>query len=123
MEYKKSPIFDCLGAVSKKIPTYKYNKKDVSAFILLMWLSHNESCMPYVDKINERLFDMPQEAVFSAMFKGLPKGNIFFKWDKKTKDKDKNLSKKKEDIIVKLVEEYGFSDFEARTLFKRYIDV
>ena len=78
--------------------------------------------MPYIDRLNERLFNMPDELVFAALYKGIPKGKRFIKWDKKTKDGDK-IIKKKESIITRLMEDYGFSDFEARTLFKRYIDI
>lgn len=115
------PLFSCLNAVNEKIPIYKYNKKDCSAYMLLLWLSHSEGCLPYIDKINERLFDMPDELVFAALYKGIPKGKRFIKWDKGIKDKE--YTKKKEAIITSLMEDHGFSGFEAKTLFKRYIDV
>jgi hypothetical protein len=115
------PLFSCLNAVNEKIPVYKYSKKDCSAYMLLLWLSHAEGCMPYLDKLNERLFGMPDELVFSALYKGIPRGKRFIKWDKGIKDKE--YTKKKEAIIKALEEDHGFSSFEAKTLFKRYIDV
>jgi len=122
MQEKGPSIFDCINAVNEKIPTYKYNKKLAPAYMLLLWLSISETCMPCVDRINERLFEMPNELVFAALYKGIPKGKRFVKWPKKG-TKNRGLSKKEEDIIKELMEEHGFSEFEAKTLFKRYIDV
>lgn len=116
-----APLFDCLNAVNLKHPNYKYNKKDCSGYMLLLWLSHSPSCMTFVDKLNERLFGMPDELVFAALFKGIPKSKRFIKWDKGVKDKA--LTKKKEKIIQGLKDNHGMSDYEAKTLFKRYIDV
>lgn len=117
----RAPLFDCLDAINKKNPTYTYNKKDCSGYMLMLWLSHSQGCMPYIDRLNEQLFNLPDELVFASLYKGVPKGNRFIKWDKGIKDKE--LTKKKEKIVNTLIEEYGFSKFEALTLFKRYIDV
>ena len=114
-------IFDCINAVNEKIPTYKYHKKSASAYMLMLWLSQSEVCMPCIDRLNERLFDMPDELVFAALYKGIPKGKRFIKWDKGVKDKA--LTKKKEDAIKELMDNYGFSKFEAGTVYKRYIDI
>lgn len=116
-----APLFDCLNAINQKNPTYKYNKKDCSAYMLLLWLSHSDSCLDIVNKLNERLFEMPDEMVYAALYKGVPKGHRFIKWDKGIKDKD--LTKKKESMVKSLMDEYGFSKFEAMTLYKRYIDI
>ena len=89
--------------------------------MLLLWLSHSPSCIEYVDKLNERLFNMPDELIFTALYKGIPKGKRYIKWDKGLKDKA--LLKKKQKIVQGLKDTHGFSDFEAHTLFKRYIDV
>lgn len=64
---------------------------------------------------------MPDELVYAALYKGISKGKRFIRWDKGIKDKA--LTKKKEKVIQALKDEYGFSDFEAKTLFKRYIDI
>jgi len=120
MENKTTTIYDCINAIKEKIPTYKYNKKSASAYMLLLWFSHLDMCMPHVDRLNERLFDMPDELVFSALFKSVPRGRRFIKWDKGVKDKA--LSKKKEDAIKEMMDEHGFSKFEASTVYKRYID-
>lgn len=116
-----SPLFECLNAVNLKSPGYKYKKKDCSGYMLLLWLSHSPSCMEYIDILNERLFDIPDELVYAALFKGIPKSKRYIKWDKGLKDKA--MGKKKERIIQDLKDVHGMSDFEAKTLFKRYIDV
>lgn len=116
-----APLFDCIDAVTMKNPNYKYNKKDVSAYILLMWLSHNESLFPFVEKLNKHLFNMPDDLVFAALYKGSPKGKRFIRWDKGVKDKD--LASKKKKVIQCIMDDYGLSEFEAKTLFVRYIDV
>ena len=116
-----APLFECLNAINLKNPSYKYNKKDCSGYMLLLWLSHSPSCMPLVDKLNERLFSMSDEVIFAALFKGVSKDKRFIKWDKGIKDK--KLTKKKEKIIQGLKDNHGMSEFEAHTLFKRYIDV
>lgn len=116
-----APLFDCLNAINLKTPSYKYNKKDCNGYMLLLWLSHSPSCMDIVNKLNERLFDMPDQLIFAALYKGVERSKRYIKWDKGVKDK--NLTKKKEKIIQGLMDTHGFSEFEAHTLFKRYIDV
>jgi len=121
LKNKTNEIFKCLDAIKEKIPSYKYNKKSAPAFMLMMWLSHLEIYMPTINKLNDRLFDMPDELVYSAMFKSIPKGKRFFRWDKG--DKSENKLDKKDVIIKDMMDEYGFSEFEAKTVYKRYIDV
>jgi len=116
-----APLFDCLNAINLKNSSYKYNKKDCSGYMLLLWLSHSPSCMEYVNKLNERLFNMPDDVVFAALYKGIPRSKRFIKWDKGVKDK--SLLKKKQKIVQDLMDNHSFSKFEALTVFKRYIDV
>ena len=118
---KEPNLFDTLNAINKKIPTYKYSKKHATGYMLMLWLSHSPECMPFVEKLNERMFTMTDEQIFAALFKGIPKNTRrFLKWDKGVKDK--KLGKKKEDTIQQLKDEHGFSDYEARTIFKLYVD-
>ncbi|MCK5016215.1 MAG: DNA polymerase clamp loader subunit A [Candidatus Peribacteraceae bacterium] len=116
-----SPLFDCLNAINLKNSQYQYSKKDCSGYMLLMWFSHLPSCIGIVDKLNERLFTMTDEMVFAALYKQVPRSKKFLKWDKGKKDN--KLTKKKEKIIQGLKDDHGFSEFEAHTIFKRYIDV
>lgn len=113
------PLFDCLNAINLKNRKYVYNKKDCSAYMLLMWFSHDKSCMPLVDKINTHLFSMSDETVYKILFMGIPKGKRYIKWDKG--DKDKKLLKKEEKLITLLKEEYGFSEIEATNHYRLYL--
>jgi len=121
MTDKKPSIFECINAVNDKIPTYKYDKKIAPAYMLMLWMSLNDGILPYIDKLNERLFEMPDKLVFSAMYKGIPKAKRFARWPAKS-EKEKGLTEKKKKAIKELMDEHGFSEFEAKTLFKRYID-
>jgi hypothetical protein len=102
-----------------KDKNYVYNKKDCSAFMLLLWYSHDISCMSIVEKVNNHLFRLSDEAVFKYLFKTVKKGKRYLKWDKGIKDKD--LLKKENDIIDNMREEYGFSIREAKTFYSLYI--
>ena len=113
------PLFDCLNAINLKNPKYIYNKKDCSGYMLLMWFSHNQQCMPYVADINEHLFRLGDEAVFKYLYNKIPKGKKYLKWDKG--DKDKKLLKKEEKIIQEIKDEWGFSTREAKMIYNMYI--
>lgn len=121
MAAKKKPnkLFDCLNAINLKNPSYKYNKKDCSGYMLLMWFSHAQSCAEIVNNINNYLFDIPDEFVYTYLYKAIPKARRFIKWDKGTKDK--KLLKREEKVIKELMDIYSMSKLEALTLFKRYI--
>jgi hypothetical protein len=114
-----SPLFDCLNAINLKNKSYQYNKKDVSAYMLLLWFSHDPDCIDIVDKINERLFDIPDEMVYHYLYEAVPQKRRFIKWDKGTKNKD--LLKKERKIIDGLKEQYGFSEYEAKKLYVLYM--
>ncbi len=114
-----SELFKCLDAINLKNKNYKYTKKDCSGYMLLMWFSHNRSCMPFVEEINKYLFDISDEMVYSYLYRVIPKGKKYLKWDKGTKDK--KLLKREEKVIKELTDIYGISDDEALMLFKLYI--
>ena len=116
---KPNKLFDCLNAINMKNPSYKYCKKDVNGYMLLMWFSHSQSCSDIVNEINKYLFDIPDEFVYTYLYKSIPKARRFIKWDKGVKDK--KLLKREEKIVKGLMDVYSFSKLEALTLFKRYI--
>lgn len=113
-------LFDCINAINHKNASYKYSKKDCSAYMLLMWFSHATDCLDIVNNINEHLFDIPDELVYHYLYKSVPAGNRFMKYDKG--DKDKALLKKQKDLIQALMDEYEISKKEATMLFKRYLN-
>ena len=112
-------LFDALNAINLKNRSYKYSKKDCNGYMLLMWYSHDRTCIDIVNQINSHLFRMTDEMIFKCLFDSIPKSKRFLKWDKGIKDK--KLLKKEEKIIHQLKENHGFSEIEAMMLFKRYI--
>ena len=113
------PLFDCLNAINLKNPNYKYDKKDCSGYMLLMWFSHDKQCMPIVNTLNDHLFRLPDEAVYAYLYRHIPKGKKYLKWDKGVKDKD--LLKKEQKIIQEMKDEWGFSNREAKMIYNLYI--
>jgi hypothetical protein len=89
--------------------------------MLLMWFSHATDCINIVNDINKYLFDIPDELVYTYLYKSVPKGSRYIKYDKGTKDKA--LLVKQQKVIQALMDEYEMSKMEAKQLFKRYIDV
>jgi hypothetical protein len=117
---KPNKLFDCLNAINRKDPSYKYNKKDVSGYMLLMWFSHASDCTDIINEINAHLFDIPDELVYYYLYKSVPTGNRFIKYDKGTKEK--KLLVRQQKLIQTLMDEYEMSKMEATKLFKRYLN-
>ena len=117
---KPNNLFDCLNAINGKNASYKYSKKDCSGFMLLQWFSHATDCIDIVNNINLHLFSISDELVYHYLYEAVPKGTRFIKYDKGTKDK--KLLVKQQKIIQSLIDEYGMSKMEAKTVFKRYVD-
>jgi len=114
-----SPLFNCLNAINQKNKSYKYNKKDCNAYMLLLWFSHDQKCLDILDKINERLFDIPDEMVYKYLYSAIPLSRRYLKWDKGIKSK--KMLKKEEKIIQSMIDTYNFSKYEAEMLYVLYI--
>ncbi len=121
MPPKKKPnnLFDCLNAINMKSKSYVYSKKDCSGYMLLMWFSHATDCSDIINDINKHLFDIPDELLYHYLYKAIPKGNRFIKYDKGVKDK--KLLVRQQKIIQALQDEYEISKMEALQLYKRYL--
>ena len=113
-----SDLFDCLNAINGKNKNYKYKKKSCSGYMLLMWYSHDKSCIDIVNTINPYLFDIPDSLVYTYLYDSIPKSKRYLKWDKGEKDK---LNKSELKEIQKLKDETGMSSAEVTTLYLRYI--
>ena len=118
---KKNNLFTVLDAINYKDSKYQYNKKDCTAYMLLLWFSHNRESLPHVEKINHYLFDLDDEIVYNYLYKCIPKGKKFLKWDKGTKDK--KLLKKEEKILKELMDDYRMSKEEALKMYKMYKEI
>ena len=117
---KPNKLFDCLNAINQKNASYKYSKKDCSGYMLLMWFSHASDCSDIINEINTHLFDIPDELVYHYLYKAVPQGNRFIKYDKGVKDK--KLLVKQQKVVQALQDEYEMSKREALQLFKRYLN-
>ena len=105
-------IFDYLNSFYNKTGKI-YNKEDkISSYMLAMWLSHDEGLLPVVDKLNEMLYNLPDEQIYNYLYDKIPKGRRYIKWTKKIKD-DKFDPKKLQD-------EFGYSKMEAK-IYRRLV--
>jgi hypothetical protein len=118
---KKNNLFTVLDAINFKDKEYCYNKKDCTAYMLLLWFSHNKESLPIVEKINKHLFDLKDEIVYTYLYNTIPKGKKFLKWDKGKKDK--KLLKKEEKILKSLKDNFSMSDEEALMIYKMYKEI
>lgn len=118
---KGNGLFDCLNAINHKNPSYRYSKKDCSGYMLLMWFSHAQDCSDILNDINKYLFDIPDELVYHYLYKSIPRGQRYIRYDKGTKDK--KLLVRQQKVIQALIDEYQMSKKEALQTFKRYINV
>ncbi len=105
-ERKPNDLFNVIDSVCLKLPV-EYDKKEVSSFILTLWLSHDKELMPWVDEVNSILFNVPDKLVYKYFFSKIPKKKRFIKWIKKNKDE------KKDKLVEELVNKYGISKKEA----------
>jgi len=109
-ERKPNDLFGCLNAICNKKPPIIYDKKEASAFIIMLWLSHEYDLMPWVDKINTNklVFNVPDELTYKYFYDKIPKKKRFIKWIKKSK-----LSESKEKELKELCDKYNISKREA----------
>lgn len=105
-EKKPNDLFGTINSVCNKTPI-EYDKKEASAYMLLLWLSHERDLMYWVNIINPVLFSLPDKLVYKYFFDKLPKKNRYVKWIAK----DKNEKRDKE--IAALCDKYGISKKEA----------
>jgi hypothetical protein len=105
-EKKPNDLFGTINSVCSKT-LITYDKKEASAYMLLLWLSHDKDLMFWVNTMNSVLFSVPDKLVYNYFFKKLPKKNRYIKWIAK----EKNEKRDKE--IIALCEKYGISKKEA----------
>lgn len=108
-ERKHNDLFGVLNAINNKTPVL-YDKKEVKAYMLMMWLSHDKSLMYWVNQINMNkiIFNTPDELIFKYFYDKIPKKRRYIKWIKKEK-----ISKDKEKSLKELCDKYHISKKEA----------
>ncbi|KFZ26302.1 MAG: hypothetical protein KQ78_01475 [Candidatus Izimaplasma bacterium HR2] len=104
---KKNHLIEVLNAVTLKTPC-KYNKKDLSAYVLSLFLSEDRKLSKIVNEINKYQFVLTDELIFKYYVHTVPKGRRYIKFTKKTKE-----SKDKDQQIKLLMERYNISKREA----------
>lgn len=104
---KKNHLIEVLNAVTLKTPC-EYNPKDLSAYLLSLFLSEDRKLSKIVNKINEYQFTLTDELIFKYYVHTVPKERRYIKFTKKTKE-----SKDNDQQIKLLMEQYNISKREA----------
>lgn len=94
---KELSIFNYINAISYKKPI-KYEPKNGSAYLLLLWFSHDNNLLPMLNKINQYVFSLPDEIIYKYLFHAVPGGKRFLKWVKK--DKSEKVEKFEKELEV-----------------------
>jgi hypothetical protein len=104
---KNNHLTEVLNAVTMKAPC-DYNPKDVSAYVLSLFMSEDQGLRHIVNDINMCHFSTPDPLIFKYYVESVPKGFRRTKFTKKTKDAEDNKAK-----VEALMKEYGISQREA----------
>ena len=104
---KNNHLTEVLNAVSMKTPC-EYNPKDVSAYVLTLFMSESSDLRHIVNRINRCHFSTPDPLIFKYYVESVPKGFRRLKFTKKTKEGEAETEK-----IEALMKEYGISKKEA----------
>lgn len=103
----KNHLTEVLNAVTMKSPC-EYDPKDVSAYILSLFMSEDRSLSRIVNKINMCHFSTPDKLIFKYYVEAIPKGFRRTKFTKKTAD-----AKEIQEKLEVLMKEHGISKREA----------
>jgi hypothetical protein len=110
---KNNHLTEVLNAVTVKSPC-DYNPKDVSAYILSLFLSEDKGLRKIVNEINKYHFSLPDKLIFKYYVETVPKGFRRTKFTKKTAQ-----GKERDEQLAELMKEHGISKREAiRSLAK-----
>ena len=104
---KNNHLTEVLNAVTVKSPC-EYNPKDVSAFVLSLFLSEDRGLSRIVNEINKCHFTTPDPLIFKYYVEKVPKGFRRTKFTKKTAQ-----GKERDEQIETLMQEHGISKREA----------
>ena len=108
-------IFTFMNQIYNKKKKVPFNKKDCSAYMLSLWLSHDKNLIDLVNKLNQYQFDISNisdELVYKYYFDKVPNGNRYIKWTKKEKNE------KKDKQIENIMKEYSVSKRESGMILK-----
>jgi hypothetical protein len=105
---KSNHLSEVLNAVTQKREC-NYNPKEVSAWVLSLFLSEDPELIEIVNKINEYHFSLDDRLIFKYYVSKVPCKKRYIKFTKKTKE-----AKENDEQIKFLMETYGVSKREAQ---------
>jgi hypothetical protein len=103
----KNHLTEVLNAVTMKSPC-EYEPKDVSAYILSLFMSEDRGLNKIVNKINMCHFSTPDKLIFKYYVNAIPKGFRRTKFTKKTAQ-----GKEEQEKLEVMMKEHGISKREA----------
>jgi len=126
---KKPTVFDILKQVNEKTTKFKYDKKIVTGFHLMYWLSHDQYLMPWVQNINKIVFTsgIKDDIIYSYFFHTIPKKNRYIKWIKRDPEntdlikklekisEERNVSTREAELILSTIENINNNHVRRRT--------
>ena len=112
---KKINIFDYLRQICEKGTKQPYDKRLAPAFLITMWLSHEQDLINLCQAMNIRHW-LNDKDVYNFYFYKVPKGYRYIRWTKK----DETYLKAQEEI-EEIMLEYNVSNREA-TMIKQHTD-
>lgn len=89
-------LFDFMNQLYSKTRKYPYDKKKANAYLLLMWLSHDQQLMPLIHKINRLQWYIPDGIIYECLMDKVPRGKRYIKWTKKSAEDKKKMKQVKE---------------------------
>lgn len=115
MEQQKT-IFNYLNAIFNK-DDIKYDKKIAPAYLLSLWLSHDQALLPIVERMNPYHFLLEDDIIYNYYFSAVPKGRRFIKWTKKVE-----MPKEQKELLEEITATYNLSRREAM-LYKKLLTI
>ena len=105
---KDNSLFDAINSINDK-QKRDINHKNVTGFILTLWMAENKELIEYANKINPYIFNLPDKIVYKYFYNAVPEKKRFVKWTAKEK-----LSKENDNKINELCVKYNISPREAK---------
>ena len=110
---KGNHLTEVLNAINLKTPC-NYNKKEVSAWVISLFLSEDPELIEIVNKINQYHFSLDDRLIFKYYVSKVPQKKRYIKFTKKSQE-----SKDQETEIKHLMDTYGVSKREAQLSLQR----
>jgi hypothetical protein len=111
MAKKSSDFFGQLNNIFYKsgIP---YDKKILPAYLLSLWLSHDESLLEIVNDINDLHFLLDDDIIGKYYYYEVPKGKRFLRWVKKDQVDEKEYENCRE-LGISRMEYRRYKDLQS----------